>query len=692
MTIAFSDETPLRAPDDDGLAGMLRRIRIDERKPSEASVPAEAAPPAPAPPLDPVIIQAVRDFVQATLSRQPDLRWLVNPFSPAEARYDQFVRLLRDEIGRQRVAGGPLATVSLDWSVLVDLYAEAIGWGPAQPFLDDPNVNEVKLIGDQIVVQERGRPPVIAAARFLSVDDVVRRIRVVAALAGVALDARTPQLTIPVPGGTRVHASIPPLVDNSVLVVIRRGREHAWTLDDLLARRSISPAVADVLQFLTLGRCSFLVAGTTGSGKTTVLEALANTWSSYAGSASPHIVSVEDYARELVISNGYCWTPIRTNTPEEYDHVLQEALRQTPSLLIAGEIRNHAAASVIDVILTGHPGMTTIHADHPVTALIRLATLASHPSSLKYANRFGDALRDAVEGFDVVIVVRRDEMTGFRYVHGVYLVEGIEETLGNTVRPRVRPLVEAVMQPDRSVTWQVYLSITNGRPVMLDGSPVPERLLRILPRIEGASRQQAAQLAREGVQRVVEQAQALMSSQPDTAMDLLQQAWREFAHPDIVRVARTILQNHLDRFRETLLTAQQAIGQIRRYIETCQWEHARDTYQRAIYPSLVAIVQAPPLGKTWQETVDRIRTGMAVVDAARRNIRAATALVQEGNLIGAQQLIEGIEESHLPIDLRLALVDARILILERQHADAAADAARHYRRQLEERQRAEQAS
>lgn len=672
--------------DDDGLSALLRSTHSSIPQAASPSVSSEGFVPSEPTPanrysIDPAIIQATRDFMQAALQQQPDLRWMVNPFSSARERYERFVALMREEIGRHRISGGSLATVSTEWDDLVALYASAIGWGPAQPYLDDPNVNEVKIVGHLIVVQERGRLPTIASVRFPNADDVIRRIRLLATLSGVTLDERTPQLTIPVMGGTRVHASIPPLVDQSVLVVIRRGRSHPWTLHDLLDHRALSPDTAELLRVLTRMRCSFLVAGATASGKTTLLEALANTWSSYA-MASPHIVSIEDYARELVLAESHCWTAMRTNNAREYDRVLTEALRQTPDLVVAGEVRGVEAASVINLTLTGHAVMTTIHASDPLTALIRLATLASGPESLKYAHRFTDALRDATLGFDIIVMVRRDEITGQRYISDITVINGIDET-GPHPHPILVPLLQTEIQEDRSIVWHVGAEVQNGTIVMRNNQPVPERLRRLLPRLAGSTRQHTAQLSREGVQRAITYAQSIATGQPETALHVLQQAWSEFRDPALIHEARLIIQRHPHRFAVHLDRARKGIATLQRHIAYRQWAEAHETYSQQIATDLIALTEQPPFEvDTWMDVLAMIRAGLERITHAQSAIAAATQSIAEGNTLAAHHVLNTIDESSLPIALRIALTETRIMLLERQHMTHALDSARQYRDQL----------
>lgn len=264
------------------------------------------------------ILQAARDELQQAFSAD-GRRHLLNPFAPAAERNAEVVAVLRQAIGQHRARGGPLARVPTDDETLLEIFAATIGWGPAQRYLDDPRVNEVKIIGRRIRVQENGKPFVTVAEQFVTAAEVRDRAMLLASLMGVHLDAQNPQETLPADHGTRIHATIPPRIptEDGALICIRRGRRVAWDLHDVMQYGTFDRQIYDLLLLLARARCSFLIAGRTGSGKTALLEALANSWP-----GDPHILTIEDHMQEIHIrraTSGHANRSIPNATPMPSD-------------------------------------------------------------------------------------------------------------------------------------------------------------------------------------------------------------------------------------------------------------------------------------------------------------------------------------------------------------------------------------
>src|SRR6185436_13455679 len=163
---------------------------------------------------------------------------------------------------------------------------------------------------------------------------------------------------------------------------------------DVLKRGTLDDTVADLLTLFSRARCSMLIAGRTGSGKTGLLEALANSWPG-------------DTQRD----------------PLAFGRVAREALRQTPDLLLPGEIRGNEAGAILALILSDHPVISTLHARSCQEAIERFASCAALPGAYMYEGRREDALRDASMGFDVLIKVDFWEDTGRRLVSEIALLD-----------------------------------------------------------------------------------------------------------------------------------------------------------------------------------------------------------------------------------------------------------------------------
>ena len=165
------------------------------------------------PRFDAATLQAIRDYLRDTMPRH-----LLDPFVGAEARNSSVVGLLQDVIATARAHGTPLGQLPDDEPTLLALFAATLGWGPAQPYLDDPRVNEVKIVNRTVLVQE-ARKPFAEAPKPLRRSTKCWRARSIwPTCSGVRLDQLNPQATVPVAHGTRVHISIPPCTEDGVLI------------------------------------------------------------------------------------------------------------------------------------------------------------------------------------------------------------------------------------------------------------------------------------------------------------------------------------------------------------------------------------------------------------------------------------------------------------------------------------------
>ena len=207
---------PLQIEEDGGLAALMGTQNVTLAR--EAALK-EAA-----------LLQAARDVLQTAFADESRKHYL-DPFAPAVERNAEVIAVLRAAIAEHRQRGGVLARVPADDETLHALFAATLGWGPAQRYLDDLRVNEVKIVGRRIRVQEAGKPFVTAPESFSSTDEVQSRALLLASVLGVRLDAEIPQATLPVALGTRMHVSIPPRTVEGALVCIRRGRREAWDME-----------------------------------------------------------------------------------------------------------------------------------------------------------------------------------------------------------------------------------------------------------------------------------------------------------------------------------------------------------------------------------------------------------------------------------------------------------------------------
>jgi pilus assembly protein CpaF len=559
------------------------------------------------------VLQAVRDALLAAFDGA-ERRQLLDPFAPPAARNAAVIGALRSAVARHRSTGGPLASVRDDAETLLQLFAATLGWGPAQRYLDDPRVNEVKINNCTIMVQEAGRPFVVAPERFASSHEVRSRAVQLASALGVRLDAAHPQETLPVAHGTRVHATIAPrLADtDGALVCIRRGRQEAWDLSDVLAHGTLDAPTSELLTLLCQAGCSFLIAGRTGSGKTGLLEALANSWPD-----TPHIITIEDHALEISIRGADSWTRELVDTqcdPQAFGRAAREALRQTPGLLLPGETRGHEAGAILALALSGHAVITTLHARSAAEAVTRFAGYAAQRGAYMYEGRRDDALRDTCAAFDVVVRLDLIESSGRRFVAEVALLDGVR-TLDSGLVPELLPLVEGGVGKDGSVAWRSAALASSAAltwPGEVDRTPAPlrERFDRLRAR-ETASGQTSGAAVQIAVRRAEE---LLVAGEADRALVTVGEAWRTRQDPALLGLAQRALERAPDRYDALRAEAQLRYAALEDLIERREWVAARASHDEIYARVALAAACAPSEG--WSLVDERIAEGLAAEGAA----------------------------------------------------------------------------
>ncbi len=616
---------------------------------------------------DPSVLSAARDALRDQLAPT-----FLDPFAPAEMRNRQVKDVLRTAISSAQQHGGALAAVPDESSVLLRLFSATVGWGPAQPYLDDPRVQEVQMIRTSIRVQEAGQPFITVPETFHSVAEVHNRATLLASKLNVKLDSSTPQATLPLAHGTRMHVSIAPLIaDNGILVCIRRGRTTAWDLYDILSRGTLSQEVADLLQLLCRARCSFLVAGHTGSGKTALLEALANSWP-----GDPHILTIEDHTMEIVIRRMQTWTREVVDTkkdPHAFGKAAREALRQTPNLVTPGETRGEEAGAILSLVTSDHPVITTIHARSCADAAARFARCATLPNSYMYEGRFTDALVDTCAGFEVVLKIESWEAVGRRLVSEIALIDGVQETAGG-LRPTTIPLVQIHVDEAGQFHWTCCARPTaEGDLVWLDGTDRTPAALRDKLRKARAIAAVRLNTSLTVVTTALRRAEdLLLSGMGDRAMATVTQAWD--ARPDerLARMGQRAIALSPQTFADLTRRADQELAVVMRLIGERQWQLAQGHLTSLLRQAGIAIAAMPVDG--WAVIQQQITTGVAQMTTADVTMQQARIALACSDVQTAKTLIDEMKTDLLPERYAEPLLDLKVqiytLLVERGEGSA----------------------
>ena len=248
---------------------------------------------------------------------------------------------------------------------------------PIAPFLGDPTVSEVMINGpSHIYVERRGRI-FRTGASFADIDALLASLRNLAQFVGRPLSKEHPILEARLPDGSRVEAILPPASPDGPSVAIRKFSSAKLSLDELCESSSLSQESSLFLQEAVRAKKNILVAGGTGSGKTSLLNVLSS-----CISEDERLVVLED-SRELQLRQPHVVQlevqpgDAKGRGAVSLRQLFRATLRMRPDRIIMGEIRGTEALDLIQSMISGHGGtLSTIHATHPHDTLYRLETLA----------------------------------------------------------------------------------------------------------------------------------------------------------------------------------------------------------------------------------------------------------------------------------------------------------------------------
>ena len=250
------------------------------------------------------------------------------------------------------------------------------GLGRLAPLMRDERVSEVMVNGARGVWVERDGKLEETAITFDDDDEILLIIERLVAPLGRRIDLATPLVDARLPDGSRVHAAIPPIALAGPVLSIRRFTARPLDPDDLVRAGTADRGTMDALVACVRDRRSILVSGGTSSGKTTTLNALA-----FAIGERERIVTIEDAAELRLPQRNVVSLETRPPSVEgtgavDVRALLRAALRMRPDRIVVGEVRGGEALDMLQAMNTGHRGsLTTVHANGPYEALLRLETM-----------------------------------------------------------------------------------------------------------------------------------------------------------------------------------------------------------------------------------------------------------------------------------------------------------------------------
>ncbi len=257
--------------------------------------------------------------------------------------------------------------------VLVD---ELLGLGPLEELLADPAISDIMVNGpDQTFIEKKGKLE-LAQIQFRDEEHLFQIAQRIVNKVGRRVDQTTPLADARLQDGSRVNVIIPPLSLRGTAISIRKFSEKPITLDMMRGFGSMSEKMATCLKIAGASRMNIVISGGTGSGKTTMLNAL-----SKMIDPGERVITIED-AAELRLQQPH-WLPLETRPPNlegqgaiTIRDLVINALRMRPDRIILGEIRGQEAFDLLAAMNTGHDGsMATLHSNSPRECLARMENM-----------------------------------------------------------------------------------------------------------------------------------------------------------------------------------------------------------------------------------------------------------------------------------------------------------------------------
>jgi len=262
---------------------------------------------------------------------------------------------------------------------LETVFAQTLGMylKPVQEYLEDPTVSEVLINGATEVYVERSGRLYKTDAVFDHEDHLFALAKNIAQYVGTVLNEENPLIDARLPGGSRVHMTLPPVSRKGICIAIRKFFREGLSVEKLLGFGTLTKPAAEFLDVCVKTEMNMLIAGGTGSGKTSLLNVLSSMIP-----PDQRIVVIEE-STELQLQQPHL-LQYETRAPDRQGRggvdirgLFRSAMRMRPDRVIIGEVRGGEALDMVQAMVSGHKGsMSTTHASTAQETLARLETLA----------------------------------------------------------------------------------------------------------------------------------------------------------------------------------------------------------------------------------------------------------------------------------------------------------------------------
>src|SRR5215212_6882258 len=342
-----------------------------------------------------------------------------------------------------------------------EIIDEMTGLGPIEPLLKDPTINDILINGHECVYIERAGMLEPTPVRFKDEPHLLRIVNKIVSAVGRRVDETQPLCDARLLDGSRINIAVRPIAVDGPLVSIRKFSKKPYNLKKLIDIGALKPAMGEVLAAAVNARVTLIISGGTGSGKTTMLNAL-----SAFISDKERLLTIED-AAELQLQQPHVGR-METRPPNlegkgeiRQRELVKNALRMRPDRIILGECRGEEAFDMLQAMNTGHEGsMATIHANTPRDAISRLEQMigmAGLPMTV-------GSIRGQIAGAIRLIVQLQRLYNGKRRVTSIAEITGFE---GEIIQMQeIFKFVRSGTGPDNSVIG--HFQATGVRPRFLN--------------------------------------------------------------------------------------------------------------------------------------------------------------------------------------------------------------------------------
>lgn len=332
---------------------------------------------------------------------------------------EQFRPITEEVLGELRITLNRREQIALE-KLLVD---ELLGFGPLEELLRDSEISDIMINGpEQTYIERKGRLE-IAPIQFRNEEHLLQIAQRICNMVGRRIDQTTPLADARLQDGSRVNVIIPPLSLRGTAISIRKFSDKPITLDMMAEKGSMSPRMATLLKIAGACRFNIIISGGTGSGKTTMLNAL-----SKMIDPGERVLTIED-AAELRLQQPH-WLPLETRPPNlegqgaiTIRDLVINALRMRPDRIILGEVRGPECFDLLAAMNTGHDGsMATMHSNSPRECLARMENMIMM-SDIKIPKEA--ITRQIADTVDLIVQVKRLR-DGSRRTTSITEVVGLE--------------------------------------------------------------------------------------------------------------------------------------------------------------------------------------------------------------------------------------------------------------------------